>query len=1361
MSIGKNHGFFIILLSILYKSILNECERENPIFKDNSCQLIYCNESEFSTNICRINNEIVKTQWLTNIIKISKDSFIHINIASNSKGDIFLESSPIDERSERNFYALKSDGRAYFKNSNNEESYFYIMNELDINLKRHESELINVVLNNNEYLMSIGIDGSVEVYDFDKGERKYITALSFLGYTSSLLSTFSTSLKDGDNYCLYYPMVFYNNDYNFGGNIYFYLFKYNFNSIDISNSNSYNREISVPHYAITSKIISCFITTSKIIGCFFLHYSKKYSLTLFDNYLNYINTHYLIENDNYNEITFFKAVLLKDEIIAFYYYINSEEFGHISIKQINGKNLNIYKNHDDININKKSFFPSIYSNDFIKFNDNKLYVVSIYYEKIIYIITITLFNNDENIIIYYYIIEMFELYNYIIASDVKIFNYNNFLLFSASACKDTCSDDSISAKLIIFSYANCIDTTIDLIDYLLNRKIYINDFEINLSEYFHIDNNIFGYVFKNIKIIDLFENTSLKIIKKSEGNELTVNSELEKDEILKLYYNENGVISKGQYTIEYAGVVTEPDFNEFILYPEINDTTYQENNDYSLGFEKSNYIGKTAYYIINITDDITLECSNNCKLCTINSICLYKEEITDSDSVSESIDNESQTNDNKSGEEDKNTNTNTNTEDEANSSNLDEFSNNTFENGCTPKLIIDNKCNENINTEQINDVYEIIREDILNDNYKKEKENIIIKTRNTLFQLTQYNNQTNNESLSYVDIGICEDKIRKTFDIPPEESLIILKTDIKNEELSGTYVQYEIYNPLNLDKINLEICEDIPVNIMSQYNLTKEAILLYDNLKGYGYNLFDSNDTFYKDICSKYTSLYGTDILLSDRKQLLLDKNNISLCQENCVFISFNSSTNMTKCTCPVQSKNSTFDAFYKLFCNNRIVKSFYLTLSNSNFQIMKCYKLLFSKEGQLHNIGSYILIAINIINIILMILFFIYGRKKLKYFIEIILRKKLSNKRTNKSLKSLGLIKKNSNKKKKSQISKKKIKKEQYESDNLKLEKNNKTQPPRKKKKNELSFKSIEFNVKGDKRLNSNIKKINPTNKNIFTVTLDKSKTSMIGILNKKNEKENALSKNIFGNNNKRNLFKKNKIDENDSNSLNELDLNCLKYEKALKIDKRSFMECYWSILKFNHTIIFSFFPIEDYNLRTIKFSLLLISFSLYFTINCFFFTDKSMHKLYIELGKNKFISQIPQMIYSTLISSVLNSLLKYISLSGKNILFIKRLPNTELLYKRANQVEKCEMTKTIVFYALSIIILLFFWYYISCFCAVYVNTQYILINDTLISFSTSMIYQLGLYLLPTLLRLISLKSNQKYQNCLIYLYNISLLLS
>ena len=82
----------------------------------------------------------------------------------------------------------------------------------------------------------------------------------------------------------------------------------------------------------------------------------------------------------------------------------------------------------------------------------------------------------------------------------------------------------------------------------------------------------------------------------------------------------------------------------------------------------------------------------------------------------------------------------------------------------------------------------------------------------------------------------------------------------------------------------------------------------------------------------------------------------------------------------------------------------------------------------------------------------------------------------------------------------------------------------------------------------------------------------------------------------------------------------------------------------------------------------------------------------------------------------------------------------------------------KIVFFYIISFIILLFFWYFISCFCAVYVNTQKILIYDTLISFGTSNIYSFLFYLLPTILRLLALRAKTKNQK---WLYDISLILS
>ena len=72
--------------------------------------------------------------------------------------------------------------------------------------------------------------------------------------------------------------------------------------------------------------------------------------------------------------------------------------------------------------------------------------------------------------------------------------------------------------------------------------------------------------------------------------------------------------------------------------------------------------------------------------------------------------------------------------------------------------------------------------------------------------------------------------------------------------------------------------------------------------------------------------------------------------------------------------------------------------------------------------------------------------------------------------------------------------------------------------------------------------------------------------------------------------------------------------------------------------------------------------------------------------------------------------------------------------------------------------ILMLFFWYFISCFCSVYINTQKILIKDTLISFCLSMLYPFGLNLLPGFFRIPALRAKKRDQK---YLYNASLLIA
>jgi hypothetical protein len=212
-----------------------------------------------------------------------------------------------------------------------------------------------------------------------------------------------------------------------------------------------------------------------------------------------------------------------------------------------------------------------------------------------------------------------------------------------------------------------------------------------------------------------------------------------------------------------------------------------------------------------------------------------------------------------------------------------------------------------------------------------------------------------------------------------------------------------------------------------------------------------------------------------------------------------------------------------------------------------------------------------------------------------------------------------------------------------------------------------------------------------------------------------------------------------------NDQELNTLDYNIAVYIDKRTYLQYYWSLLKKKHLILFTFLPAEDYNLLTIKISLFIISFSLYFTINGFFFTDKSMHNVYEHNGAFKLIYQIPQILYSTIVSAFINFILKKLSLSEQNILEIKKESNEEKAKKKSKQIESCLKIKFIVFFGLCFLFMLFFWYFITCFCSVYKNTQIILIKDTMISFSLSMAYPFGLNLLPGFFRMPAIKAKNK----------------
>ena len=246
----------------------------------------------------------------------------------------------------------------------------------------------------------------------------------------------------------------------------------------------------------------------------------------------------------------------------------------------------------------------------------------------------------------------------------------------------------------------------------------------------------------------------------------------------------------------------------------------------------------------------------------------------------------------------------------------------------------------------------------------------------------------------------------------------------------------------------------------------------------------------------------------------------------------------------------------------------------------------------------------------------------------------------------------------------------------------------------------------------------------------------------NNKNKSKKVLNKKL--------ILKKTK----DIMTYNDQEINNLPYKLAIKNDKRSYCQYYLSLLKIKHILIFSFYNNNDYNSRIIKIDLFIINFTIYYTVNALFFNDDTMHKIYEDKGSFNIIYQLPQIIYSSLISSVLNVCLKLLALSEGRILIFKKNKSKKNLDKRETDLNNSLCIQFILYFIISTLFLLFFWYYLSMFGAIYRNTQYHLIKETLISFALSLFYPLLINLIPGLFRIPALSNQEKER---IYLYKLS----
>ena len=643
-------------------------------------------------------------------------------------------------------------------------------------------------------------------------------------------------------------------------------------------------------------------------------------------------------------------------------------------------------------------------------------------------------------------------------------------------------------------------------------------------------------------------------------------------------------------------------------------------------------------------------------------------------------------------------------------------------NSCEISQLLNKECSINhITPKNIEKITNQMKKILNNTNITKDT-NIVITGNNVIYQITSSDNININKksNISIIDFGECEKKLKDYYDI---DNLIIFKMDLKLNNTPPTIINYEVYNPKNLTKLDLSICQNMKIALYSPYTPSKESLNKIIQLNKYGYDLYNPKDSFYQDICSPFTSENETDILLSDRKSDFFE--NISLCEDICTYNGYDYTIEKAKCECSI--KGSIDLNINKVISKEANIFSNFDLSSFSNIKILKCYKLVFSKLGQKNNIGSYIFISIILIFIILSLVYIINKISNIATIIRKALHNidfsKISQYSPSSPLKRKDMAFKGRNKRKsKTRTSATLI--------------NSKTN---------LYYVDIQDKDTQKERANENLpkKRRSLNRKKGGTVRMSSNFKNLLPFANNKTKKL-SFSKKVS-------LIKKidNNLKRENTNNFNDEELNSLSYKEAIEYDKRTYIQYYWALIKKKQLILFTFVLNNDYNIFTIKLALFLFSFSLYFCVNTLFFEDKTMHKIYINKGKLSILYQIPIILYSTIISSVISVIIKIFALSEKEILKIRKIKDKPESLKKSSELAKSLKLKFNIFFLISLIFLVVFWYCISAFCAVYKNTQKILIKSTLGSFGLSLIYPFVLNLFPGLFRIPSLKAVSKDKEC------------
>ena len=1030
----------IILFNFFFCSLSITCTKDLPILKNNQC-VSYCDKNELISGECEIIDPIIKTKWLNNIITFENTNG-HFYLGLNKDRKIAVFITTLSNNKDRIFYAIK-EIEGYLIKNNTDNSYIpFTQRKVP---QTESSEITNfdtiIITLNYNYLILIGNEKSyIQVYNLDLFDQEPNTIPPSTFFNESII------LKGVHSLCyiynsnnLAYTTIAATEDNPSDYFLSFYLLII----IPLEKTLSFSFQGNYKFYDIKGNYASCSPfadTILKFISCFYINKKNQYINTLFlknGNSFTIDNNSYIIEEfteTTLNMKSFFKLIISSSNMMIFVYYSGeSNSIPTFLFKKLNNNNqlIDTYSNIPKVQLNGHNdlFYNELEYNELVNFDGSILYFISTNEKKESIVIVEFRFygsGNDKKLALRYFIIELKKNYNIRILNGLKADFYNRIsLILAINYCYDNSCNNldnkNGNAGLIKFSYfyKKNNNITINFIDYAFNNNT--NYIIIDLKEDLVIENNIFGMELNRIftyNEYDLMEYDAEFYLVNSGKNLLEEFIALPDDSLLNITFSSYNKIT---IPMIFGSAYYSPDSAaEYNIFCDDFDNTYGDTSNSSSFMRIRKTVFSLFNYYIDINKDLSDDClDSNCTLCLNDDpdyclVCRDEYTIINHKNFTYGKKKFCIKNYRISG------------------LNIGEYINGKHR-------------DEKLSNEEIQELYEELK-DFINKEYNGS--NTIINTGNVNIQISNIDTQKYSKELSNVDLGECGEILKNKYCKDGKDSLIMLKFDIKPENEKSTYVQYEVYDSNSKQFLNLEECLDSNILINIPLELDSNIVLLYNLLSNSGYNLFNSSDPFYNDICSTYTTQNNTDILLYDRRMDIYQSTiNISLCQAECEFQSYDTESKKAKCNCQIKKKEVNLDLSNIKFDKNEMLDEFYETLKNSNFRVLKCYKLAFSFIIFKTNIGSIIMTILLIIFLILSIINKFISSKKINNYIQQIIKNKYienENKSPKNDSKTEG---KNNNKSEGNNVNK--IKKNTGPLNSI-CETNNSNKSPKRKKKKE-----------------------------------------------------------------------------------------------------------------------------------------------------------------------------------------------------------------------------------------------------------------------------------------------------------------------